>query len=538
MDRWHLSCSGAAWMALLLVVVATFAAEDRPALRNWTDASGRHQTRARFVDLEDGRVRLQKEDGTEVKVPLSALAAKDQEYVAEVARSPSERQASQWKSFRHRASGVQQVGRILQRASVVAGRKIYVEDRTTGLKRWLWEHEWEIGELADSETDPPASPPLAAPPATSSIPITLPLATGSTEPALSTPSDPSSAASAPASLVSQVLVVGSGADFSDAEKSALAHAIERAVGTMVDGVTVVENDELMKHEILTYTRGYIHGYDVLRRWEENGTVNVEIAARVSLTKLGAKLKASSASEQAVNGHLMQVQIELEKQYERNACEMFRNAVAEFTPPTMLTLGVLDQSEMERTDSGAKLTVRYTATANLAAWEQVRLGITPLLQQICIARTSVQAQRSQYGANFVYVDRLPSKPNRWENCHSYVYRNRSPEGGVSYFDGYALPVWMEPEISGLAARHALYQIRVVLLDADNGVVADARASRPALVVRFNTLEDEYRSSSMAPLPYASTGYVDKWESSHVFHLKVDELGRVAKCVATWVCDSAQ
>ena len=52
--------------------------------RTWTDKSGRFRVEATFGGVEDGRVRLKKTGGKEILVPISRLAAADQELIAKL----------------------------------------------------------------------------------------------------------------------------------------------------------------------------------------------------------------------------------------------------------------------------------------------------------------------------------------------------------------------------------------------------------------------------------------------------------------------
>jgi S1-C subfamily serine protease len=53
-------------------------------LRVWTDRSGLHQVQARYVELEAGKVTLEKADGTLIHVPLSSLSEADQRFIGVV----------------------------------------------------------------------------------------------------------------------------------------------------------------------------------------------------------------------------------------------------------------------------------------------------------------------------------------------------------------------------------------------------------------------------------------------------------------------
>ena len=66
-----------------IVSIATFSvAADQQAetgLRTWTDSSGRHTVKAAFLELRDDNVRLKKENGDVIQVPLNKLSEADRE---------------------------------------------------------------------------------------------------------------------------------------------------------------------------------------------------------------------------------------------------------------------------------------------------------------------------------------------------------------------------------------------------------------------------------------------------------------------------
>jgi hypothetical protein len=51
------------------------------APRTWSDVTGTHKTKATYLGVADGQVRLKREDGAEISVPLDSLSQEDQEYV-------------------------------------------------------------------------------------------------------------------------------------------------------------------------------------------------------------------------------------------------------------------------------------------------------------------------------------------------------------------------------------------------------------------------------------------------------------------------
>lgn len=69
-----------AMLGMIAACISTACASAPGELRTWTDATGKFQTVARFIDLTDGRVRLEKADGGTVSIPVERLSEKDLHY--------------------------------------------------------------------------------------------------------------------------------------------------------------------------------------------------------------------------------------------------------------------------------------------------------------------------------------------------------------------------------------------------------------------------------------------------------------------------
>jgi hypothetical protein len=54
-----------------------------PVVRTWSDASGVFEIQAEYVGFEDGKVKLKKQDGSVIAVPLERLSTADQQFVRE-----------------------------------------------------------------------------------------------------------------------------------------------------------------------------------------------------------------------------------------------------------------------------------------------------------------------------------------------------------------------------------------------------------------------------------------------------------------------
>ncbi len=83
--RGVLICGVALAWCMLVFPARTGAAE----VRTWTDSTGKHKIKAEFVSLEDGKVTLEKSDGSTLEIPLAKLSKADQKFVAEAMKSSS-----------------------------------------------------------------------------------------------------------------------------------------------------------------------------------------------------------------------------------------------------------------------------------------------------------------------------------------------------------------------------------------------------------------------------------------------------------------
>ena len=92
------------------------------------------------------------------------------------------------------------------------------------------------------------------------------------------------------SQAKEVVVTGVGIDPDKAMQNAFSQAIEQTVGLLVDAETAVKNDQLIRDEILTCSRGYMEKYEVVSRWQESGLHHAKIRAVVARDKLVEKLR--------------------------------------------------------------------------------------------------------------------------------------------------------------------------------------------------------------------------------------------------------
>lgn len=91
---------------------------------------------------------------------------------------------------------------------------------------------------------------------------------------------PAIASAEPDNTLVEVVAEGAGLDAESAMNSAYRAAVQQAVGMYIDSETLVRNNDLIRDEILTHSRGLIDSVDIISSSEEGGLHRVQIRAQV------------------------------------------------------------------------------------------------------------------------------------------------------------------------------------------------------------------------------------------------------------------
>lgn len=141
--------------------------------------------------------------------------------------------------------------------------------------------------------------------------------------------------------VDDVTLVVSGSDVTekDATLNALRSAIEQVYGTFVSANTEILNDELVKDEIVSVSKGNVKSYETVSVVQlPNGQTSVTVKATVSRSKLikYAKSKGSSAE---FEGQTFAMNIKLMELRSKNAMKAYEHMCEEIKG--LLSLGAFD-----------------------------------------------------------------------------------------------------------------------------------------------------------------------------------------------------
>lgn len=87
----------------------------------------------------------------------------------------------------------------------------------------------------------------------------------------------------------------------DARTQAFRLAVDQAVGSLLLSETHVRNHDLVRHDIINYSSGYVHDFQILDRQPANGGMTIEIDVWVRKSQIADRLLNKSADSGTVEG---------------------------------------------------------------------------------------------------------------------------------------------------------------------------------------------------------------------------------------------
>ena len=324
----------------------------------------------------------------------------------------------------------------------------------------------------------------------------------------------------------QVVASGVGIDEDKATQNALSNAIEQAIGVMVDAQTLVENDEIVSDKVLTFSRGFIDEFSVVKRWQADGLHRVRIRARVSAGKLSDKLTDSKIAVRRIPGELLYYQAMHDLANEQAAADMLREALADYTLDKLFETTIVGEpKQVSKDDVNTTLSVTVQVAPNMENWQKIYNRVTPVLQKVASKRT-VFVGMSNGGGCKDAIKRLAG-----EGIKIRVMKSLSRTGQSATWDAYLVPESLFQALEETVDQP--YKLSVDLVGEGDTLIArvDQKPYRYGTtfcqVVRgglaFNCLGPCYSTSGYHP-------YCDHWNVEVTMKVELAELKQVTQCVA--------
>jgi hypothetical protein len=211
-----------------------------------------------------------------------------------------------------------------------------------------------------------------------------------------------------------VFAEGVGTTREEALKDAFRAAVRQVVGEVVDGETLVKNEELVKDQVLTYSDGFIPEHKVTSEKHENGLFRVGIRASVQRRSVIMKLKAANVTLKSLDGQSLYGSIVTQVVAEKDATALVAKALEGFPDNYLEARVVGEPKTLDKTDSEATLAINVELAPSQATYKAFAARLCQTLEKSCKSKGDFTSVTSQ-------------SPNTKEKCFDLV-----SNGGESGF----------------------------------------------------------------------------------------------------------
>ncbi len=182
--------------------------------------------------------------------------------------------------------------------------------------------------------------------------------------------------------IQTVFAEGAGTTREEAIKDAFRAAVRQVVGEVVDGETIVKNEELVKDQVLTYSDGFIPEHKITSEKHENGLFRIGIQAKVQRRSVIMKLKGANITLKALDGQSLYGSIVTQLGAEKDAAALVAKALEGFPDNYLEARVVGEPRTTATTDSEATLVVNVEFAPSTAAYNKFASKLCKTLEGVC------------------------------------------------------------------------------------------------------------------------------------------------------------
>lgn len=307
-----------------------------------------------------------------------------------------------------------------------------------------------------------------------------------------------------------VVVTGIGKDSDSAKQNAYAAAIERTVGVLVDANTLVENDKLVRDDVLTFSKGELKSFNVLDEWRKGGLTYVQVKASVPLDAVAERLESRNITIREVPGGLYYRDVQNARLDAENAKKMLAEVLQDFRPDRLVEPRIVGEPRnIGQDELFVTMQVNVTTMPNAATWKIFYDNLHSLLtSEPAVRKASFEVTSegdAEYDESGYYSFKWDSDADK--KMYEYqgdgkdwgywlmLLKNFAPSSEPDKLDSlwgvYPLGQAVAGVFDELADRN--YQIRVMLVDSDNRVLAE-RVREIEVWRKLSTMMHATKSSS--------------------------------------------
>lgn len=181
---------------------------------------------------------------------------------------------------------------------------------------------------------------------------------------------------------------GIGDDPDAALREAFRRAVELAVGTMVDGSTLVQNEALIE-KILTHSAGFVKTYETLSETRARGMCRMEIRAVVLRQALAERLTSSNIALRSVDGNGLFAEAVTKLSAERGAAGMIQEILVDYPANVLKGTIVSGPTIIAKTESEVKLSYHVRIEVDQGRYRKMLARLLPVLERAAAQHGTVR-----------------------------------------------------------------------------------------------------------------------------------------------------
>ena len=228
-----------------------------------------------------------------------------------------------------------------------------------------------------------------------------------------------------------VIAEGVGITPEEALKDAFRSAVRQVVGALVDGETLVKDDEVVSDKVLTFSNGFIKQYSEMSKIEAKGLIRIKIKAQVERKDIFDKLKAANVKVKEIDGKGLFAEAITDLEREKDAGAILKKTLEGF-PLNCMTVSVLgDLKIVEKNDEKATVSFKVQVEPNIKAYKVFVQKLNSVLEKVAVNKNErgnfLVVSRAQVEGPWSFDGLKAYRPNIQGN-----YEGRAdPRGGPAW-----------------------------------------------------------------------------------------------------------
>ena len=293
-----------------------------------------------------------------------------------------------------------------------------------------------------------------------------------------------------------VVASGVGMDETEATKDALANAVRQAIGAIVGTETLVQNEEIVRDQILIYSDGFAENYELVGKPGAtlSGLASVTVRARIVRNKLIEKAKAANIAIVEVDGKGMFAEAVTKIARDRSALALIKDEFKDM-PQRLIKAEIVEKLKYDqKTQKG---TVGVKLSVDMAAYKLFVARLTKMLDEIGCPSFTISSIETEVETDQETGEQVPAEIRFLNSVVPEKYLRNLRE----WEDDYAVLAvcsTFNPAIT--VSRWRMYVLDAATMDAINAMLSD-------LAISVDILDGENQVLAFYDLP--PLGQVDKY-----------------------------